>query len=516
MAFVDEIAPIVRELAPRYDIKCPSAVIAQAILESGWGKSSLASKYHNYFGLKCGTKWTGKSVNLATQEEYEPGVLTSITDNFRVYDSMYEGVLGYFEFIQLVRYQNLRGIEDPLTYLQTIIADGYATSSQYVDSCMSIIAKNNLTIYDKEGEADMALYLAQASIDENGKICGGKAGNQSGRELNSREFYSSSSNPWLFMVRAKDPRVRSMICTLAKGGVGNPYIGYDQWERNTLLAAAKAAGWQLANITTPCETDCSAFDATCIICAVYLVLGEEAGNEVYGALYAGSNLPATGNMEEKAASCPEYLEIVPFTGSECLVYGDSLVRDGHAVVVVDSYVASAVLADNATHVSSSSYPCKGWKGEAVKQVQRALVDKGYSVGSAGIDGDFGKDTDAAVRKFQRDNNLEDDGIVGPLTQGKLYGKVETANMKSYPTGTYQTCVDGLNVRTGAGTSFSRKAKSQLTADGQKHSNDEGQLNSGTRVTVSKISYDGEGNPWALIPSGWICINYRGDVYARIA
>ncbi|WP_418911739.1 glycoside hydrolase family 73 protein [Adlercreutzia sp.] len=103
MGFIEQIAPLVLKYAPQYDIKAPSAVIAQAILESGWGESTLASKCHNYFGLKCGTKWTGASVNLQTQEEYAPGTLTAITDNFRVFDSMDAGVKGYFEFIQLQR-----------------------------------------------------------------------------------------------------------------------------------------------------------------------------------------------------------------------------------------------------------------------------------------------------------------------------------------------------------------------------------------------------------------------------
>lgn len=47
---------------------------------------------------------------------------------------MEEGVKGYFEFIQLARYQNLRGITDPQKYLETIKADGYATSSTYVET----------------------------------------------------------------------------------------------------------------------------------------------------------------------------------------------------------------------------------------------------------------------------------------------------------------------------------------------------------------------------------------------
>lgn len=154
--FIEQIAAYVKKYAASFDICVHSPVIAQAILESGWGKSTLASKYHNYFGLKCGTKWTGKSVNLTTQEEYQPGTLTTIKDNFRVYDSMEEGVKGYFEFIQLARYQNLKGIADPRTYLETIKADGYATSSAYVENNMKLITQYNLTRYDEKGDNAMS------------------------------------------------------------------------------------------------------------------------------------------------------------------------------------------------------------------------------------------------------------------------------------------------------------------------------------------------------------------------
>ena len=155
--FMDNIAKYARKYAPQYGICVISPVITQAILESGWGQSKLAAQYHNYFGLKCGTKWTGKSVNMATKEEYKPGVLTDIRDNFRVFDSMEDGVKGYFEFIQLERYHNLRGITDPKKYFETIIKDGYATSSTYVENCMALLDQYKLTQYDKE-EAKMGFY----------------------------------------------------------------------------------------------------------------------------------------------------------------------------------------------------------------------------------------------------------------------------------------------------------------------------------------------------------------------
>ena len=149
--FIASVAQYVQKHAPQYDIAVCSPIIAQACLESGWGKSKLSATYHNYFGLKCGSKWTGKSVNLTTKEEYTVGTKTTIKDNFRVYDSMEDGIRGYFEFIQLERYHNLRGITDPKRYLETIKADGYATSSTYVSDNMRLIEQYQLTRYDSKG-----------------------------------------------------------------------------------------------------------------------------------------------------------------------------------------------------------------------------------------------------------------------------------------------------------------------------------------------------------------------------
>ena len=153
--FVEQIAEYVKKYADKYGIKVHSPIIAQAILESGWGKSALASKYHNYFGLKCGSSWSGKSVNMTTKEEYKVGTLTNIRDNFRVFDSMEDGVKGYFDFINTRRYANLKGVRSPEEYLRRIKADGYATSSKYVDNIMRVISDNNLTRFDGNGDVDM-------------------------------------------------------------------------------------------------------------------------------------------------------------------------------------------------------------------------------------------------------------------------------------------------------------------------------------------------------------------------
>lgn len=146
--FINEIAYIIQEEAKARGYKVCSPIIAQACIESAYGTSSLGYRWHNYFGMKCGSSWKGKSINLSTKEEYQPGQLTTIRDNFRVYDSMEEGVMGYFDFISSSRYANLKCATTPKEYLEFIKRDGYATSSSYVNTNMSCIGRHDLERFD--------------------------------------------------------------------------------------------------------------------------------------------------------------------------------------------------------------------------------------------------------------------------------------------------------------------------------------------------------------------------------
>jgi len=148
-AFIGRIAPLIVKSAAERGYKCVSAAIAQACLESGYGLSRLAAQYHNYFGLKCGSSWTGASVNMRTMEEYKPGTLTAISDNFRAFPDMESGVQGYYDFLEYACYKAVRQQDTPEAYLKEIKAAGYATSSAYVKNNMSIVEVHNLTEWDK-------------------------------------------------------------------------------------------------------------------------------------------------------------------------------------------------------------------------------------------------------------------------------------------------------------------------------------------------------------------------------
>ena len=138
ITFAQQFYAAVKVIAPKYNLVCPEAITAQACVESRYGDSKLSKNYYNYFGMKCGSHWTGKSINMSTKEEYKAGIVTNIKDNFRAYDTLEQGVEGYCKFItSYKRYNNLLGVTDADIYFQRIKSDGWATSTTYVKTLRS-------------------------------------------------------------------------------------------------------------------------------------------------------------------------------------------------------------------------------------------------------------------------------------------------------------------------------------------------------------------------------------------
>ena len=102
----------------------------------------------------------------------------------------------------------------------------------------------------------MAVKIGSARIDENGKAHGGKAGDQTGKEVSVQNWYLHSKGWRVF--RCKDPAKAEKMAAGMQAACDNPNIGYDQWQRHTLYKAAKAVGWAIAKVKTKVETDCSA------------------------------------------------------------------------------------------------------------------------------------------------------------------------------------------------------------------------------------------------------------------
>lgn len=107
----------------------------------------------------------------------------------------------------------------------------------------------------------MAILIGHASISENDTINGQK-GDQTKKEVCTREFYN---HPWDYVAIHPDASVREKHAKAVEDGCANDNIGYGQSDRNTLNTEAKKVNYDLSKITTPCNTDCSAFMNVCAV-----------------------------------------------------------------------------------------------------------------------------------------------------------------------------------------------------------------------------------------------------------
>ena len=158
-----------------------SVSLAQFILESGYGKSELAQKANNCFGMKkplsgntwSGSVWDGKSVyTKKTQEDDGTGKHYTITADFRKYPDIEKSIADHSAYLNgakngsKLRYAGLKGCKDYKKAAKIIKAGGYATSTTYVDKLCSIIKKWELTKYDvKEAEKKTGREGPQGSSD---------------------------------------------------------------------------------------------------------------------------------------------------------------------------------------------------------------------------------------------------------------------------------------------------------------------------------------------------------------
>lgn len=105
----------------------------------------------------------------------------------------------------------------------------------------------------------MAVKIGHASIDERGRISGGVAGDQTGREVCTRAWYNK---PWNVMLICTDPVVAKKAADYMLAICNDDSFGYDQGQRTTGYLAIINANGQVSR-ATPSEFDCSSLVASC-------------------------------------------------------------------------------------------------------------------------------------------------------------------------------------------------------------------------------------------------------------
>ena len=111
----------------------------------------------------------------------------------------------------------------------------------------------------------MGVRVGSARSNENGGVNGGKAGDQTGREVSTQLWYLHSKG-WI-VIRAKSPAVREALAKNMEAACQNDNIGYCQGHRGTATAAAKPYDYDLSKVNTAVETDCSELVRCCVLYA---------------------------------------------------------------------------------------------------------------------------------------------------------------------------------------------------------------------------------------------------------
>ena len=289
----------------------------------------------------------------------------------------------------------------------------------------------------------MAVIIGSARIDERGKASGGKAGDQTGKEVSTQNWYRHSKG-WV-VLRAKDPKKAAKIAQAMRAACANDNIGYDQYQNQTLWNAVKDKGYDPAKATVKCETDCARLVRVC--CA-------------YAGIMARDFYTAT-----EAACLMDTGEFVKFTTSkytsqdEYLGAGDILVTKtkGHTAVVLTNGDRYDGAVEEPSVPLGSRILRNGDEGRDVEDLQRRLKAAGYDPGE--VDGEYGLNTKAAVCALQKDAGILVDGEFGPdslkaLTTLEVDGNAPEAE-PAPTTGNVTISGGDAWLRTGPGTQYDK-------------------------------------------------------------
>lgn len=123
----------------------PETLLAQAALETNWGKNILrlaqGDSSHNLFNMKADSDWNKKTTTVSSLE-YKEGELVKEKSAFKHYDSYLESFMDYMRLLtQNSRYQEaIQKSGDPKAFMQALQKAGFATDPQYADKVMNVLA----------------------------------------------------------------------------------------------------------------------------------------------------------------------------------------------------------------------------------------------------------------------------------------------------------------------------------------------------------------------------------------
>lgn len=152
-SFVEQLWPYAKQAADRLGVE-PDVILAQAALETGWGKHVIkhadGQSTHNLFNIKADKRWDGQHAQLGTLE-FRNGVMVKEPAKFRSYDSFQQSFDDYVNFLQRnPRYQEaLKQTGDAEQFIEAIHKAGYATDPAYADKVKRILNGDTLAQFSQ-------------------------------------------------------------------------------------------------------------------------------------------------------------------------------------------------------------------------------------------------------------------------------------------------------------------------------------------------------------------------------
>ena len=431
--YIEQIVPYAQEAQRKYGYLA-SVLIAQACQENGYGLDNdcmVLMEANNILGMKrnllndtwMSEWWDGSYIIKQTPEWYN-GKLTYINDAFRKYKDIRSCIMDYCQFMRdakrddgSYKYRDVLGIKDPGELIKQVRERGYCTDPTYDYSIVKIIAKHNLTQYDiKETPMHTIIDIT--------------AENHAPRTRTQEIKYivlhylgvPNADNPYLY-----------------GGGYGGHYNVTRAGKIYKAVDPRKGVVWHCGGglqgdgghtFYGKC-TNYNSIGIECGVCAD--TTAKDLSGDSYLWYFTKETQEAAAwlvaqLMREYGIDIDHVIRHYDVTGKICpnpYVLNNkrrtSWTWDGFKKRVMEIYSGK----DEDTYMVEFSKVHMGSEGADVKTLQTMLYAMGF-VGAdgqpIGIDGDFGKNTEFAVKEFQKTHNLEVDGWCGPLTWARLFGK----------------------------------------------------------------------------------------------
>lgn len=417
----------------------PSVLIGQMCLQTGYGvgyNCEVLMQWNNLLGMKTqllndtwkSNYWDGRSATKETPEYY--GYHTTITDSFRVYNSIQQCACDYLQFMRDAKYskngnykyRDVLTIKDPTTLITQVSKRGYATDPAYITSVMSIIKKHNLTQYDNQKEVNEPMTLRQAlaklGVNLINRISQNR-GQVPAHNANTHQYFAihylgvNGQNPDLYgggygghfyiSKNGKCYQAAEVTDKLWHVGASSGFSYIHSYARNNNTIGVECGTYTASGRNNDDETwyftEATQVTAAKLAAAVLTVYNIPL-----------SHLLRHGDITTK--NCPSPLKRDQGKGSNWT--WDKFKSE------TEKYIKQ--LKGTSTFVKPLSL---GDNGQEVKTLQENLlllgfVNCSYYNGQRNFaDGSFGQNTLTALKYFQQAKGLQVDGVYGPNTAAAL-------------------------------------------------------------------------------------------------